>query len=230
MRASPSTPIWCLQRTAARGARCDHKTMVSNITLTIIGDCTTSEDAAPILYSDRPHSADCGASCRSSVRSNLKKDGWFSIMHNLVIQFTNLAFAAILETSPTVSGPWKEVHIRYAGCPQKHTFAVSTSKPLEFLRVRFLDNGVEPTPENVSASRWTSTSIAVSATLQFRCDDSQAGPYEFWRAKEGGEFTLIRTQINPAFLDTNLPPGTYLYRARIVGGLFSTIEPRVTLP
>jgi hypothetical protein len=175
---------------------------------------------------------------------------------NLVIQFTNVAFAAVLETATDPAGPWTEAQESFSACPQLHTFNVpvttnamfaaasidptnsipggGTNMAFEssarFFRGKFLDNGVEPTPQNVYAQRWTATSIAVSATMQFRCDDSQAGPTEFWRSTNGVNFTLVHTALVPSFIDTNLAPGTYTYKGRISGGLFSEVQPEVTLP
>lgn len=150
-------------------------------------------------------------------------------MNYLILKFTNMVFACVLQSADVVTGPWQDIRESYASCPEQHIFAVPMTNTQQFFRLRLLDTGV-PTPENVHAFTWTNgTSIAVDATLEFNCDDSQAGPTEFWRSYNDGEFVLVRTLVSPHFVDADLPPGIYRYKARIVGGLFSPVIPTVTL-
>lgn len=131
-------------------------------------------------------------------------------MTNLVLQFTNLCFAATLETSPDLCH-WRDIEARFYACPSPSTFTIPRTNAIRFFRLRLGDNGIVPTPAAPFALVVATNEVWLSCGMVFNCADDPMSRYRWIR--NGQELT------NAASFITDHPgPGWHNYSVQAIDG------------
>lgn len=131
-------------------------------------------------------------------------------MTNILIAFTNLCFAATLETAPTLAGPWQPTATLASTCAEAKAFTVAPTNPAGFFRLRLHDNGLVPTPGNPFALVVTNA-VWLSAPLVFNCQDD---PMSFYRWTRDG--AVITNRAGRSDIIDVPPPGIHTYQVQAV--------------
>jgi hypothetical protein len=133
-------------------------------------------------------------------------------MTNLVIHFTNLAFAVMLQSTTDLADEnWVDIRQSISACPSAHSISVVPNQPQMFYRAIPLDNGIVPTPGQPHATV-NGSSVTLDTGLVFNCNDDPMSYYKWYR---DGELIGNGTPHGSEFTDTP-PPGVHLYQVKAV--------------